>query len=40
VLATATLGVIGLALGAVALLGPVEDSVRTGETASTTVYQP
>jgi hypothetical protein len=40
VLATATLGVIGLALGAVALLGPVEDPVRTGETASTTVYQP
>jgi len=40
VLATATLGVIGLALGAVALIGPVEDSVRTGETASTTVYQP
>ncbi len=40
VLATATLGVIGLTLGAVALLGPVEDSVRTGETASTSVYQP
>ena len=40
VLATATLGLIGLALGAVALLGPVDDQVRTGETASTTVYQP
>ena len=40
VLATATLGLIGLALGAVALLGPVDDTVRTGETASTTVYQP
>ncbi|MDT0275730.1 hypothetical protein [Blastococcus goldschmidtiae] len=38
--ATATLALIGLALGAVALLGPVEDSVRTGETASVTVYQP
>ena len=31
---------LGLALGAVALLGPVDDTVRTGETASTTVYQP
>lgn len=40
VLATATLGVIGLALGAVAMLGPVGDSVPTGETASTTVHQP
>ena len=40
VLATATLGLIGLALGSVALLGPVDDTVRTGETASTTVYQP
>jgi hypothetical protein len=40
VLATATLGVIGLALGAVALLGPVDDSARTGETAATTVHQP
>ncbi len=40
VLATATLGVIGLALGAVALLGPVDQQVRTGETAATTVYQP
>jgi hypothetical protein len=40
VLATATLGVIGLALGAVALLGPVDEQVRTGETAATTVYQP
>ncbi|RBY77993.1 hypothetical protein DQ239_09815 [Blastococcus sp. TF02-09] len=40
VLATATLGLIGLALGAVALLGPVDDQVRTGETAATTVYQP
>ena len=40
VLATATLGVIGVTLGAVALLGPVEDPVRTGETASVTVYQP
>ncbi|SDF27493.1 hypothetical protein SAMN05660662_1671 [Blastococcus aurantiacus] len=40
VLATATLALIGLALGAVALLGPVENPVRTGETASTTVYQP
>ena len=40
VLATATLGLIGLALGAVALVGPVEDTVRTGETAATTVYQP
>jgi len=40
VLATATLGLIGLALGAVALLGPVDDTVRTGATASTTVYQP
>jgi hypothetical protein len=40
VLATATLGLIGLALGAVALLGPVDDQVRTGETASTAVYQP
>ncbi|MGY2127292.1 hypothetical protein [Blastococcus sp. SYSU DS0617] len=38
--ATATLALIGLALGAVALLGPVEDSVRTGETASVAVYQP
>ncbi len=40
VLATATLGLIGLTLGAVALLGPVDQPVRTGETASTTVYQP
>jgi hypothetical protein len=40
VLATATLGLIGLTLGAVALLGPVDQQVRTGETASTTVYQP
>lgn len=40
VLATATLGLIALTLGAVALLGPVDDAVRTGETASTTVYQP
>ena len=40
VLAAATLGVIGLALGAVALLGPVDQQVRTGETAATTVYQP
>lgn len=40
VLATATLGVIGLALGAVALLGPADQQVRTGETAATTVYQP
>lgn len=40
VLSTATLGLIALALGAVALLGPVDDTVRTGETASTTVYQP
>ena len=40
VLATVTLGLIGLALGAVALLGPVENPVQTGETASTTVYQP
>ncbi len=40
VLATATLGVIGLALGAVALLGPVDEQLRTGETAATTVYQP
>lgn len=40
VTATATLGLIGLALGAVALLGPVENTVQTGETASTTVYQP
>ena len=39
-LATATLGLIALALGSVALLGPVDDQVRTGETASTTVYQP
>lgn len=39
-LATATLGVIGLALGAVALLGPADEPLRTGETASTTVYQP
>lgn len=39
-LATATLGVIGLTLGAVALLGPADQPVRTGETASTTVYQP
>ena len=29
-----------LALGSVALLGPADDQVRTGETASTTVYQP
>jgi hypothetical protein len=40
VLATTTLGLIGLALGAVALLGPVDDQLRTGETASTAVYQP
>lgn len=40
VLATATLGVIGLALGAVALLAPVEAATGTGETASTAVYQP
>lgn len=40
VLATATLGLIGLGLGAVALLGPVENPVRTGEIAATTVYQP
>ena len=40
VTATATLGLIGLALGAVALLGPVDDQVRTGETASSTVYHP
>lgn len=40
VLATATLGVIGLTLGAVAVLGPVEGPARTGETAATTVYQP
>ncbi|MGY1751811.1 hypothetical protein [Blastococcus sp. SYSU D01042] len=39
-LATATLGVIGLALGAVALLGPADEPLRTGETASTAVYQP
>lgn len=39
-LATATLGVIGLGLGAVALLGPVDQQVRTGETVSTTVHQP
>jgi hypothetical protein len=39
-LATATLGVIGLALGAVALLGPADQPLGTGETASTTVYQP
>lgn len=39
-LATATLAVIGLALGAVALLGPVDQQARTGETASTTVPQP
>lgn len=38
-LATATLGVIGLALGAVALLGPVDDGARTGPTVSTTVHQ-
>jgi hypothetical protein len=40
VLATVTLGVIGLTLGAVALFTPVEHSAGTGETASTTVYQP
>jgi hypothetical protein len=40
VLATITLGVIGLGLGAVALIGPVDQQVRTGETASTTVYHP
>lgn len=40
VLATVTLGLIGLSLGAVALLGPADHPVRTGETASTTVYQP
>ncbi len=40
VLATATLGVIGLGLGAVALLGPGAQPQHTGEIASTTVYQP
>ncbi len=40
VLATATLGVIGLALGAVALAGPVDGPARTGETASTSVSHP
>ncbi|WP_040337362.1 hypothetical protein [Candidatus Blastococcus massiliensis] len=39
-LATLTLGVIGLALGSLALLTPVEASAGTGETASTVVYQP
>lgn len=39
-LATATLGVIGLILGAVALLGPAEAPARTGGTASVAVYQP
>ncbi|TKJ18775.1 hypothetical protein [Blastococcus sp. CCUG 61487] len=39
-LATATLGVIGLALGAVALLTPVEAAAGAGDTVSTVVYQP
>lgn len=39
-LATVTLGVIGLTLGAVALFTPVEDSAGPGESISTVVYQP
>ncbi|MBN1091540.1 hypothetical protein JKP75_02465 [Blastococcus sp. TML/M2B] len=36
-LATATLAVIGLALGALALVGPVDDPLGPGDIASTTV---
>jgi hypothetical protein len=39
-LATATLGLIGLVLAAVAVLTPVDDAQIAGETAATTVYQP